>query len=226
MDIVSVYQQLAEFEDQRGENQPRDRFLILAADAALAHGDNDRAEQIRRRLLDVNPHHLLKPYPSFADALKAPDVFGYVADLRHSYPPAEAERLLASVQGGQPAPETEPFPPPPAESAGPAGPTAPEAEEPPIYPLSRTESVPEQPAVPPPPTAPSSRPPPRLVVEPEVSAPEDVYPLPQRSPPKPRRQQQPGSVVSDWVASFLFAILLLAAMGLASYTLARPFFTP
>src|SRR5271166_3465154 len=110
MDIVAIYEELAEFEEQRGENQPRDRFLILAADAALAQGDNDRAELIRGRLLEVNPHHLLKPYPSFADALKAPDVFGYVADLRHSYPPAEAERLLASVQGGGPVAEAESVP--------------------------------------------------------------------------------------------------------------------
>src|SRR5208282_3070741 len=116
MDIVAVYEELAEFEEQRGESQPRDRFLILAADAALAQGDNDRAELIRARLLDVNPHHLLKPYPSFADALKAPDVFGYVADLRRSYPPAEAERLLASVQGGGPGAEAEPVPGPASAS--------------------------------------------------------------------------------------------------------------
>jgi hypothetical protein len=224
MDIVSVYEELAEFEEQRGDSQPRDRFLILAADAALEHGDNDRAEQLRGRLLDLNHHHLLKPYPSFADALKAPDVFGYVADLRRSYPPAEAERLLASVRGGGPGAESEPFPRP-EEAEEPAE----EPEEPAIYPLSRLEPgrpVAEKPVIVTAATsAPGSRSAARAVVEPESAAPEDVYPLPRRKP-APARRQEAQSAVSDCVASFLFAILLVAAVGLATYTLVRPFLAP
>jgi hypothetical protein len=224
MDIVAVYNELAEFEEQRGESQPRDRFLILAADAALAQGDNDRAEELRRRLLEFNPHHLLKPYPTFADSLKAPDVFGYVADLRHSYPPEEAQRLLASMRGGAETAEPEPFPKPAAQVED-------EPEEPLIYPLSRREPpppAPEKPAAAPPPRpAPSSRPPARLLVEPApepAQADDEVYPLPRRT--KVRREEAPPPPVSDWVASFLFAILLIAALGLATYTLARPFFSP
>jgi hypothetical protein len=64
----------------------------------------------------------------------------------------------------------------------------------------------------------------RTEVETRAGAAEtDVYPLPRRSPDTTRRPEV-YSAVSDWVASFLFAILLIAALGLATYTLSRPFF--
>jgi hypothetical protein len=224
MDIVSIYEDLAEFEEERGENQPRDRFLMLAADTALAHGDDDRAEEIRNRLLQLNPHHLVKPYPSFADALKSPDVFSYVNDLRHSYPPEEAARLLESVRGGGPGAGSA-LPHPAVDE--PAAEAPAEREEPPIYPLTRS-AEPQSPAVPPEPVVlppkPARVPRPPLEPAPEVSE-TDVYPLPRRTPPVPRRAET-RSPVSDWVSSFLFAILLVAALGLATYTLARPFFAP
>src|SRR5205085_11918442 len=68
--------------------------LVLAADAALAAGSGDEAERLRLRLLQLNPHHMLKPYSSFAQALEAPDVSTYVRDLRQNYPPEVAEGLL------------------------------------------------------------------------------------------------------------------------------------
>ena len=79
----------------------RDRFLVLAADAALLAGKTDEAERLRLRLLKVNPHHMLKPYPSFAQALKAPDVLTYVKDLRVNYPADVAEDLLRTLQADE-----------------------------------------------------------------------------------------------------------------------------
>jgi hypothetical protein len=223
MDIVSIYEDLAEFEEERGENQPRDRFLMLAADAALAHGDNDRAEEIRNRLLQLNPHHLVKPYPSFADALKSPDVFSYVNDLRHSYPPEEAARLLESVRGGGPGAGSALPHPPVDEEPAPEAPA--DGAEPPIYPLTRS-AEPQPPAASPEPLLPKTARVPRPPLEPAPEVAEtEVYPLPRRTPPVPRRAET-RSPVSDWVSSFLFAILLVVALGLATYTLARPFFAP
>ena len=66
-ELAAIYEDLADLEEQRGATQNRDRFLILAADAALTDGASDRAEELRSRLLQSNPHHLLKPYPSLAD---------------------------------------------------------------------------------------------------------------------------------------------------------------
>src|SRR5262245_891262 len=95
-----IYEELADYEHEHGSPQARDRFLILAADAALAGGHNDEAERFRRRILEYNPHHLLRPFPSLAEALNSSEVYGYVTDLRSSYPPEEAEQLLASLRRG------------------------------------------------------------------------------------------------------------------------------
>ena len=91
---LDVYRELADWYEQRGQAPMRDRFLVLAADAALAAGSGDEAERLRLRLLQLNPHHMLKPYSSFAQALEAPDVSTYVRDLRQNYPPEVAEGLL------------------------------------------------------------------------------------------------------------------------------------
>src|SRR5437660_11584317 len=93
-----VYERLAEWYDREGQPKLRDWFLVLAADAAHSAGQPAEAERLRGRLLQRNPHHLLKPFASFAEALRSPDVQGYVADLRRTYPPAAAEQLLKSQQ--------------------------------------------------------------------------------------------------------------------------------
>lgn len=142
-----IYKDLAEREGERGADQLRDRFLILAADAALMAGKPDEAEQLRERLLATNPSHLLKPYESMAEAVRAAEVASYLADLRRGYPPEEAERLLQSLHGG---PMEEPAaPPPPQEErelygtlAMAPSPAMPEAAPPLIPPPYRPEPAP------------------------------------------------------------------------------------
>ena len=104
-DLRRVYLELAEGYERRGQDSLRDRFLVLAADAAHRDGREDEAERLRLRLLQANPHHLLKPFSSFAEAAAAPDVGQYVRDLRANYPPDVAASLLRSLgaPGGQPA---------------------------------------------------------------------------------------------------------------------------
>src|SRR5438067_3723575 len=92
--ILQVYKDLAECYERRGQAQMRDRFLVLAADAALAGGQADEADRLRLRLLQANPHHMLKPYASFDQAREAPDVETYVRNLRLNYPLEVAEDLL------------------------------------------------------------------------------------------------------------------------------------
>ena len=85
---IRVYQELATLCDRQGQSQMHDRFLVLAADAAWGSGRADLAEQIRTLLLQHNPHHLLRPYASFAEAVNSPDVHSYVSALRRSHPAA------------------------------------------------------------------------------------------------------------------------------------------
>jgi hypothetical protein len=96
-DLRRLYLELADGYEQREQPQFRDRFLVLAADAALAAGDEEEAERIRQRLLAANPHHLLKPYASFARAVATDDVRQYVAEQRQNYPADVAQGLLRSM---------------------------------------------------------------------------------------------------------------------------------
>lgn len=98
LNSLDVYRQLAEWYERLNQASMRDRFLVLAADSALYAGLAEEAEMLRQRLLQANPHHLLKPYRSFAEALQTPDVQVYIQDLRTNYPLQVAEDLLRSLQ--------------------------------------------------------------------------------------------------------------------------------
>src|ERR1044072_4989677 len=78
------------------------------------------AERLRQRLLQFTPHHMVKPFASFADALRSPDVQNYVRDLKQSYPLATAHQMLAGLrQAALPQP-TPPAPPPPQPAPAPS----------------------------------------------------------------------------------------------------------
>jgi hypothetical protein len=235
--VLGVYQELAEWYEQRGQAQMRDRFLVLAADAALAAGRADEAERLRARLLQQNPHHLLKPYPSLAEALKSPDVQSYVADLRRSYSPETAEHLLESLRADSGTRH-------PQSPARPPGSATPEAREKPevlkFYrvqqeaegavpkpaPAHRPAQRPAPPAsrspasdIPPTMRSPASRPARSPSVSPFATEP---LPAPPPRPPNGDRDEpdlEPGS----WVSSGLLGLLVLAGVALAVYTFARPF---
>src|SRR5579883_1917693 len=98
VDLRELYRELADGYPGRGQPQFRDRFLVLAADAALSAGDRAEAERFRQRLLAVNPHPLLKPHASFAQAMEAADVMAYVGGLRRDYPPEVARTLKKSLE--------------------------------------------------------------------------------------------------------------------------------
>jgi hypothetical protein len=101
-EALSVYRELADSYEQRGDIPMRDRFLMLAADTAVNAGQGDEAERLRDRLLRTNRNHMLRAYASFEDARFAPDVQAYIRDLRTNYPLPTASRLLQSLKTGTP----------------------------------------------------------------------------------------------------------------------------
>src|ERR1043165_1904458 len=92
--LQRMYEELANKYAQQGEARQRDHCLVLAADAALTAGQPDQAERLRKRLLMTNPHHMLRPFTSMAEAMQSSDVLDYVADLRRHWPPEVVEKLL------------------------------------------------------------------------------------------------------------------------------------
>ena len=102
---IQIYEDLADQFSRQKDARLRDIFLVLAADAAYALGRPEHAERLRLRLLHGSPHSLLKPYASFGEARKAPDIQLFLEDLRRQYPPQEAEKLLGKKEGVSPAKE-------------------------------------------------------------------------------------------------------------------------
>lgn len=125
MTAAQTYEQLAERFEREQEPRQRDDFLVLAADAAHHDSRLDEAERLRRRLLEFNPHHMLRPFASFADALETPDVRDFVAALQRQYPLDYARSLLpgnadSGKMGVIPlAPATPPARKPPRETHSP-----------------------------------------------------------------------------------------------------------
>jgi hypothetical protein len=241
---LAVYKELADHYERQKQPAMRDRFLVLAADAAWKAGQPDEAERLRQRLLQANPHHLLKPYSSFAQALEAPDVQTYVRDLRTNYPPELAEGLLRNVRPA--AAQTEPEKPPASVPV-----TAPLVDlgGDATLPLDATLAQPlkvyplkDEPESPRPTAAPPGRPAPRKDAPPKsgppaarpatpaagaprpapAARPTPAAPLYDPIPPPPEAPAQGGA----WLGSALGGLVGLAGLALAAYTLGRPFLPP
>ena len=194
-----IYCELAEWYEAHSQAQMRDRFLLLAADTALSEGMPEEAERLRQRLLQHSPHHMLRPFASFAEAMRSPDVQGYINDLRHTYPPETAEQLLMSVRSEGEPEAAAPSPPPASDlpAAGNHAPT-PAAEPLKVYRVRDEErraapaaapprpAAPRKPAPAPPPPKPAPRP-----VPPAVSAPAPRTPVAVASPPPARPVLRP-----------------------------------
>ena len=131
--LQRMYEDLANHFARQGESRQRDECLVLAADAALSVGRPEDAERLRKRLLLTNPHHLLRPYTTMAEAMLSVDVCDYVADLRKQWPPETVAKLLnrppvtipleplAAPAKAAPKPKTETPRPPPEEPVTSAG---------------------------------------------------------------------------------------------------------
>jgi hypothetical protein len=225
--LVVIYKELADWHERQGQPQLRDRFLVLAADAALAAGRAAEADLLLLRLLRANPHHMLRPFASFAEAVASPDVQNYVAELRRTYPPEKAEEMFDAMRTARAA----------RKAAPPIPPTAPvvdlDSDEPPpgreplkVYRVQDEADAPPAPRGPRPTAARPPAPPPPRPAPPRPSRP---VPLPHPAeseppPPPPSPADGEDAPAGNLVSTGLFVILLAAAAALAGYTVLAPFF--
>jgi hypothetical protein len=237
---VQTYQDLAALYAQQGQAQLRDRFLVLAADTLHTAGRTEEAERMRGRLLQANPHHLLKPFGSLDEAMKTTDVKNYVTGLRRTYPPEKAAELLESLRSNG---EEKPATPPPTEPLSAIRPERPPPQAAadalkvfrfqddidPEAPLPRTRPEPmNRPAARetkrPGPVPPPVRPAPATRPTQSAGTPywQPARPAGTWSPPPPDADPS-ETAAGAWVATALFWILLLAGLALAGYTLVGPF---
>jgi hypothetical protein len=247
---LQVYKELADWYERQGQPAMRDRFLILSAEAAFSAGKPDEAERLRQRLLQGNPHHMLKPFSSFAQALQSTNIQIYIHDLQVNYPPESAEDLLHNLRGGggQAAAEVPRTAPLIDIRDEPTLPLSGSMEALKVYPL-REEPEPMPKAEPTLPPAPPIKPtrldlsPPRQSptvvperpskLEPPTQRPQPALPrspVPTRSPrrvaPPPQTLVEPAAPAGAWLTLLLFGMTVTAGVALALYTLARPFLPP
>jgi hypothetical protein len=243
-DPVQVYKDLSDGYQGRGEPAMRDRFLVLAADAALRAGRADESERLRLRLLKLNPHHMLKPYLSFTQAMQAPDVQTYVGDLRLNYPPEVAVVLLNSLRTtGMKLDDT--VVPLQSENDDDATVTLGDPTEPlKVYPDQHERDAPETAALPrhlleaaqhptpktpaprtplaPPRPPPSSHNTPRPAVPMRKPAAPRLGPFAASAPHLPPQEAEPAAG-GGWFAVALFVLVFVTGLILTGYLVARPF---
>lgn len=219
-----TYQALADHYAEEGQAQLRDRFMVLAAESLFSAGRTSEAERVRMNLLNLNPHHLIKPFPSIEQALRSGDVKTYIAGLRRTYPPDKAAQLLRSLANERHASPTET--PRPQETDKPvrALPVSPPGKEDLKVYRFQDDIDPEA-------SLPRARPAPmHRNAPPESSVRPGRLPLQAASPP-PVSPWRPDLVDGDreglaniWVASILFWIVLLFGLVLVGAAFLTPFF--
>lgn len=91
---------LASESRNRQQDQGELRFLLLTGTAACRAGFAKVAEACYRRVLEVNPHHMLANYTSLPEALKSPDFLTLVSRLDRFCTFEHAELLLEKHQPG------------------------------------------------------------------------------------------------------------------------------
>lgn len=188
-----LFEELANRFDRRQEPRQRDIFLVLAADTALSGGRGGEAERLRARLLQSNPHHLLRPFPTLREALHSSDMRDYVADLRRRFPTTHAEELLETMTANDPV------------SGGDDIPVC--RDEVPVYKLREEPlPVPVEPFLPP---QARKRSPTRSPYEVTAS-------------PTPAVAETLSGTAGRWLTTLLFIITLAFAILLAGYVLLRP----
>ena len=113
--LVLIYKELADWHERQGQPQMRDRFLVLAADAAQAAGRPAEADLLLARLLRSNPHHMLRPFASFGQALASTDIQNYVGELPEPIRPSRrssSSTRCAGLEAPRRADRREPCRPP------------------------------------------------------------------------------------------------------------------
>jgi hypothetical protein len=221
--LVVIYKELADRHERQGQPQMRDRYLVLAADAAVSAGRAAEADLLLTRLLRANPHHMLRPFTSFAEAMASADIRNYVGELRRTHPPEQAEAEFDALRAGRGTPATNR----PTRALPPVAPAADaedssEREQLKVYRVQENVEAPRpaRAAVPRPPAAPSKAPPRPVRAPVPLAAAVAVAPAAQPPPP--------GTDADDvargsWLSSGLFVLLFAAAAALAGWTFLLPF---
>jgi hypothetical protein len=97
VETLAIYLHLARASELRRRPHVRDRLLVVAAVAATKTGLSRIAAFCRQRILEHNPQHILRRWPTVAVALRDPEFQKFLTHLEKRYSREQAEGLLESL---------------------------------------------------------------------------------------------------------------------------------
>ena len=95
--MLGTYLHLARASALRRRPMVRDKLLVLAGVIAAELGMSDVAASCRAKVLAHNPRHLVRRWPTLAEALADERFEPYLKQLRRRYTPEKAEHMLSSL---------------------------------------------------------------------------------------------------------------------------------
>jgi hypothetical protein len=97
-DLLPIYLHLAAASHRRRRPHVRDKFLLLAAAVAADMQLEPVATRCRKLVLEHNPQHLVRRWPTVQQALLDEEYLCFLRQLRRQYPQEKAEQLLQSLE--------------------------------------------------------------------------------------------------------------------------------
>ncbi len=94
-DWLGLYLHLARASESRGRPLVRDKLLILAGTCAVGMNLPEVACYCRKRILEHNPGHLLRRYPSLQEAMQQEEFLSYRNHLLKAFSLEKAEHMLS-----------------------------------------------------------------------------------------------------------------------------------
>jgi hypothetical protein len=94
LELLGIYLHLSRASQQRGQKIKRDRFLVLSAGIASRLELTRIAAYCRKLVLEHNPGHMLRHWPSVEEAMTDADFLNFCRILQRRYPRERAEQLL------------------------------------------------------------------------------------------------------------------------------------
>ena len=96
-ETLGLFLHLARASAQRRRMHVRDRLLVIAGAIASQLGLATISARCRDRILEHNPHHMLRNWHCYRVAMEDPDFLHLLKQLQRRYPLEKAERMLDSL---------------------------------------------------------------------------------------------------------------------------------
>jgi hypothetical protein len=97
IELLGLYLHLALASQRRQRPHVRDRLLVLAGVIAARMQLGSIAAYCRHLILQHNPQHMVRRWPTLDAALDDPDFLHFLKQIQRRYPQEKAERMLSSL---------------------------------------------------------------------------------------------------------------------------------